>query len=58
MEKAIDNYEKSQTHHFEVPRMLADEPKAIDLYVKRKRDRSLYNWWARYLESFGKQSLI
>jgi hypothetical protein len=33
------SFEKSQTHHFEVPRMLADEPKAVDLYVKRKRDR-------------------
>ncbi|KAI6196728.1 Intraflagellar transport protein [Aphelenchoides besseyi] len=53
VEQAIDNYEKSQTHHFEVPRMLADEPKAVDLYVKRKRDRELYRWWARYLESVG-----
>lgn len=53
MEKAIENYEKSQTHRFEVPRMLSDEPKAVDLYVKRKRDRELYRWWARYLESTG-----
>ncbi|KAI6178923.1 hypothetical protein M3Y98_00554400 [Aphelenchoides besseyi] len=53
VEQAIENYEKSQTHHFEVPRMLADEPKAVDLYVKRKRDRELYRWWARYLESVG-----
>ena len=49
--------------------MLADEPKAVELYVKRKRDRwvrskkrrshssilfsELYQWWARYLESTG-----
>ncbi|KAI6184371.1 hypothetical protein M3Y97_00588900 [Aphelenchoides bicaudatus] len=53
IEKAIENFEKSQTHQFDIPRMLADEPKAIDLYVKRKRDRVLYRWWARYLESIG-----
>ncbi|CAD5216485.1 unnamed protein product [Bursaphelenchus xylophilus] len=51
IEQAIENYEKAQTHHSEVPRMLSEEPKAVDLYIKRKRERELYLWWARYLES-------
>ncbi|KAH7689495.1 hypothetical protein AAVH_40505 [Aphelenchoides avenae] len=51
IEAGIDNYEKSQTHQFEVPRMLCEEPKALDLYVKRRRDPLLYKWWAQFLES-------
>ncbi|CAI4224269.1 unnamed protein product [Auanema sp. JU1783] len=50
---AIDNYEQSETHQFEVTRMLQDNPKALETYIRKKRDPELYKWWARYLESIG-----
>uniref|UniRef100_A0A0K0CWH2 WD_REPEATS_REGION domain-containing protein n=1 Tax=Angiostrongylus cantonensis TaxID=6313 RepID=A0A0K0CWH2_ANGCA len=45
--------QKSGTHHFEVPRMFADNPKILESYVRRKREPELHAWWARYLESIG-----
>ncbi|VDN34770.1 unnamed protein product, partial [Cylicostephanus goldi] len=53
LEPAIENFEKSETHHFEVPRMFADSPKILEGYVRRKREPELHAWWARYLESIG-----
>uniref|UniRef100_A0A914DM98 Uncharacterized protein n=1 Tax=Acrobeloides nanus TaxID=290746 RepID=A0A914DM98_9BILA len=53
IEAAIENYEKSGTHKFEVPRMLFEEPKALELYIRRRRDSDLQKWWAQYLESIG-----
>ncbi|VDL79072.1 unnamed protein product, partial [Nippostrongylus brasiliensis] len=45
LEPAIDNFEKSGTHHFEVPRMFADSPKILEGYIRRKKEP--------YLESIG-----
>ncbi|VDO26401.1 unnamed protein product [Haemonchus placei] len=53
LEPAIENFEKSGTHHFEVPRMFADSPKILESYVRRKKEPELHAWWARYLESIG-----
>lgn len=52
-EKAIDFYEKSETHKKEVPRMLmnAGEIGLLEEYVTRANDKELYRWWGQYLES-------
>ncbi|OWF41021.1 intraflagellar transport protein 140 homolog [Mizuhopecten yessoensis] len=50
---AIPNYEKSDTHRFEVPRMLFDEPEALEQYISRHKDKALHKWWAQYMESTG-----
>lgn len=33
------SYEKSDTHRFEVPRMLFDEPQALEGYIMRSKDK-------------------
>ncbi|KJH43570.1 tetratricopeptide repeat protein [Dictyocaulus viviparus] len=53
LDAAVENYEKSETHHFEVPRMFADTPKILEGYIRRKKEPELQAWWARYLESIG-----
>ncbi|KAK2157995.1 hypothetical protein LSH36_179g04000 [Paralvinella palmiformis] len=50
---AIPNYEKSDTHRFEVPRMLFDEPQALESYIMKTKDSALRKWWAQYMESTG-----
>ena len=37
--EAIEHYEASETHRFEVPRMLFDEPSALDNYVVKSKDK-------------------
>uniref|UniRef100_A0A0N5CXM8 Intraflagellar transport protein 122 homolog n=1 Tax=Thelazia callipaeda TaxID=103827 RepID=A0A0N5CXM8_THECL len=48
IDKAIENYEKSGMHRFEVPRMLFNEPKMLEAYIKKTKDPL---WWAQYMES-------
>ncbi|XP_075035600.1 intraflagellar transport protein 140 homolog [Mixophyes fleayi] len=48
---SLNHYEKSDTHRFEVPRMLLDDPQALENYINMKKDKSLWKWWAQYLES-------
>ncbi|KAM9583711.1 intraflagellar transport protein 140 homolog [Trichechus inunguis] len=48
---ALSYYEKSDTHRFEVPRMLAEDLQSLELYVDKMRDKTLWRWWAQYLES-------
>ncbi|XP_028905060.1 intraflagellar transport protein 140 homolog [Ornithorhynchus anatinus] len=48
---ALTYYEKSDTHRFEVPRMLAEDLQALELYVNKMKDKTLWKWWAQYLES-------
>ncbi|XP_054719898.1 intraflagellar transport protein 140 homolog [Uloborus diversus] len=48
---AIKFYEKSGTHHFEIPRMLFDDPRALEAYVQKSKDPEIHRWWAQYLES-------
>ena len=33
------SYEKSDTHRFEVPRMLFDEPEALEQYILKHKDK-------------------
>ncbi|XP_020942499.1 intraflagellar transport protein 140 homolog isoform X1 [Sus scrofa] len=48
---ALSYYEKSDTHRFEVPRMLAEDLQFLERYVNTMKDRTLWRWWAQYLES-------
>ncbi|XP_069503073.1 intraflagellar transport protein 140 homolog isoform X2 [Ambystoma mexicanum] len=48
---ALTYYEKSDTHRFEVPRMLLEEPLSLEIYINKTKDKSLWKWWAQYLES-------
>ncbi|XP_054068243.1 intraflagellar transport protein 140 homolog isoform X2 [Rissa tridactyla] len=48
---ALTHYEKSDTHRFEVPRMLSEDLQALENYVNKTKDKSLWKWWAQYLES-------
>jgi intraflagellar transport protein 140 len=52
---AIKQYEASDTHKHEVPRMLFDASHITDLeaYIKASADPALYKWWAQYCESNG-----
>uniref|UniRef100_A0A8C6CIM6 Intraflagellar transport 140 n=1 Tax=Moschus moschiferus TaxID=68415 RepID=A0A8C6CIM6_MOSMO len=51
---AISYYEKSDTHRFEVPRMLVEDLQALGLYINKMKDKTLWRWWAQYLESQAK----
>lgn len=48
---ALSYYEKSDTHRFEVPRMLSEDLQSLELYVNKMKDKTLWRWWAQYLES-------
>ncbi|XP_010281198.1 PREDICTED: intraflagellar transport protein 140 homolog [Phaethon lepturus] len=48
---ALAHYEKSDTHRFEVPRMLCEDLQALENYINKTKDKSLWKWWAQYLES-------
>ncbi|KAG7270473.1 hypothetical protein CRUP_017955 [Coryphaenoides rupestris] len=48
---ALSYYEKSDTHRFEVPRMLQDDSVSLEIYVNKMKDKNIYKWWAQYLES-------
>lgn len=48
---AIEYYEKSDTHRLEVPRMLGEDPLALENYIKQSQDKELLKWWAQFLES-------
>eukprot|EP00058_Branchiostoma_floridae_P021724 XP_002607214.1 hypothetical protein BRAFLDRAFT_118626 [Branchiostoma floridae] len=50
---AVPNYEKSDTHRFEVPRMLFDDPQSLEAYIMKTKDKALRKWWAQYMESTG-----
>ncbi|XP_016063569.1 PREDICTED: intraflagellar transport protein 140 homolog [Miniopterus natalensis] len=48
---ALSYYEKSDTHRFEVPRMLSEDLQSLELYINKMKDKTLWKWWAQYLES-------
>uniref|UniRef100_A0A0N5BFM1 ANAPC4_WD40 domain-containing protein n=1 Tax=Strongyloides papillosus TaxID=174720 RepID=A0A0N5BFM1_STREA len=54
---AMTHYEKSGNTISEIPRLLLSEPKALELYIKRKKDPQLFKWWGKYLETQGKQDI-
>ena len=50
---AVPMYEKSETHKFEVPRMLFDDVVMLESYVMKSNDLAIKRWWAQYMESTG-----
>eukprot|EP00050_Salpingoeca_kvevrii_P007157 m.294179 g.294179 ORF g.294179 m.294179 type:complete len:1361 (-) comp12942_c0_seq1:503-4585(-) len=49
--EAAEMYERADVHVFEVPRLLFDDPAALEAYVNRSKNKKLLKWWAQYLES-------
>ena len=47
-DRAIEYYEKSETHTKEVPRMLMNngELQYLQRYVEESQHKGLYSWWA------------
>ncbi|XP_040583059.1 intraflagellar transport protein 140 homolog [Lepeophtheirus salmonis] len=54
---AIQNYEKSGTHRFEVPRLLFEDWTVLENYVIKSNDKALKRWWAQYMESTGEMEI-
>ncbi|PRP89671.1 intraflagellar transport protein [Planoprotostelium fungivorum] len=52
---AVKQFEESETHRHEVPRMLfkAKNFEDLETYIDSMKDNSLLEWWARYAESKG-----
>lgn len=50
---AVKQYELSDTHTVEVPRMLTENLEDLEAYVNEMKDKKLLEWWARYTESKG-----
>lgn len=50
---AVKAYEQSETHRYEVPRMLFDAKNMEELerYINSAEDPALFKWWAKYCES-------
>ncbi|KAG1950960.1 intraflagellar transport protein [Pimephales promelas] len=48
---ALVYFEKSDTHRFEVPRMLMEDNVSLEIYINKMKDKDLYKWWGHYLES-------
>ncbi|KAJ7298697.1 hypothetical protein O6H91_Y481300 [Diphasiastrum complanatum] len=53
IKEAIKHYELSDTHRFEVPRMLfsLQQLDELQIYVIQKKDPDLHKWWAHYCEA-------
>jgi len=53
IQAAIQQYERSETNKFEVPRMLFDDQEKLEAYIAKQKDSHLSKWWAQYNESIG-----
>ncbi|XP_043233356.1 intraflagellar transport protein 140 homolog [Amphibalanus amphitrite] len=53
LQDAVPFYEQSETHRFEVPRMLFDDTLALEQYATQTKDKGVKRWWAQYMESTG-----
>uniref|UniRef100_A0A0N5AIM0 Intraflagellar transport protein 140 homolog n=1 Tax=Syphacia muris TaxID=451379 RepID=A0A0N5AIM0_9BILA len=53
IEGAIKHYEISHTNYEEVPRILINNSKKLESYIKKDQDPKMMKWWAQYLESHG-----
>ena len=54
---AIQNFERSETHRFEVPRLLFEDWNMLETYIQKSSDKELKRWWAQYMESTGEMEL-
>ncbi|CAL8073471.1 unnamed protein product [Calicophoron daubneyi] len=52
--QAIEHYIQSETHRFEVPRMLKSHPVMLEAFVNQHPDKSVQRWWAQTLEAEGR----
>ncbi|XP_034933868.1 intraflagellar transport protein 140 homolog [Chelonus insularis] len=53
IEQAIDMYTKAESHKFEVPRILLNQPAKLQKYLEDTNDLEIRNWYAQYIESTG-----
>ncbi|RZC33588.1 hypothetical protein BDFB_000428 [Asbolus verrucosus] len=51
--EAAARYEKANTHKFDIPRMLLDQPQQLESYMAKTKDPDLLKWWGQYVESQG-----
>ena len=49
----MELYERSQTHGFEIPRVLFDDLVALEAHIRPSHNKALLKWWAQYQESTG-----
>ena len=54
---ATQNFERSETHRFEVPRLLFEDWNMLETYIQKSSDKELKRWWAQYMESTGEMEL-
>ncbi|KAE8751558.1 hypothetical protein FOCC_FOCC001805 [Frankliniella occidentalis] len=54
---AAHMYHRADTHRHQVPRMLQQDPAALQQYTLKSKDPALIKWWAQYLESTGQMEL-
>ena len=50
---AIKEYERAKTHSYEVPRMMFDTNRMVELeeYINKSHNSKLLRWWGQYTES-------
>ncbi|OON21029.1 tetratricopeptide repeat protein [Opisthorchis viverrini] len=53
LQEAIEHYIQSETHRFEVPRMLKSTPDMLETFVNQQKDKTVLRWWAQTLEAEG-----
>ncbi|TGZ55803.1 hypothetical protein CRM22_010299 [Opisthorchis felineus] len=53
LQEAIEHYIQSETHRFEVPRMLKSTPDMLETFVNQQKDKTVLRWWAHTLEAEG-----
>ncbi|XP_034252751.1 intraflagellar transport protein 140 homolog [Thrips palmi] len=54
---AAHMYHRADTHRHQVPRMLQQDPAALQQYTLKSKDPTLVKWWAQYLESTGQMDV-
>ncbi|KAK4474505.1 hypothetical protein MN116_001653 [Schistosoma mekongi] len=54
IQQATEYYIKSETHCFEVPRMLKNNPELLETFVNKHGDQNIKRCWAQTLEAQGR----
>ena len=51
--EAIQEYERAKAHSYEVPRMMFDTNRMVELeeYINKSHNSKLLRWWGQYTES-------
>ncbi|XP_063916884.1 intraflagellar transport protein 140 homolog [Zophobas morio] len=53
LKEAAIRYERANTHKFDIPRMLLDQPQQLESFMAKTKDPDLLKWWGQYIESQG-----